>query len=40
MRNGEPYRQSYCWIFRFADGAIVEASTYWDTEMINRVFQQ
>jgi ketosteroid isomerase-like protein len=40
MRNGEPYQQSYCWVFRFAGGAIVEATTYWDTDLVNRVFQQ
>ena len=40
MRDGQPYRQSYCWVLRFADGAIVEATTYWDTDLINRVFQQ
>ena len=40
MRNGEPYRQSYCWVFRFAGGSIAEGTTYWDTALIDRVFEQ
>ena len=31
--NGKPYNQSYCEVFRFADGELREITTYLDTAL-------
>lgn len=36
--NGRPYRQSYCWVMRLANGKVVEATAYLDTEMVSAMF--
>ena len=33
-RNGMPYEQSYCWVLQLADGEIIEATAYLDTELV------
>lgn len=38
--SGEPYHQRYCWVLRFEHGLVVEATTYWDTELITHVLGQ
>ena len=32
-RSGKPYNNTYCWIFRLADGAVREITEYLDTEL-------
>lgn len=32
-KNGKPYNQSYCEVFRFADGQLQEITTYLDTAL-------
>jgi ketosteroid isomerase-like protein len=34
--TGDPYHNTYCWVLRFDHGQIVEATTYWDTELVSR----
>jgi uncharacterized protein len=33
-RTGKPYQNSYCWIFRFRDGQVIELVEYADTALI------
>lgn len=35
--DGRPYNNTYCHVFRLVDGKIVEATEYFDTELIARV---
>ncbi|MFI6518256.1 nuclear transport factor 2 family protein [Spirillospora sp. NPDC050679] len=37
--RGEPYPQTYCFIFRVADGRITEAVEHCDTALVERVLQ-
>jgi ketosteroid isomerase-like protein len=37
-KNGKPYNNTYCHIFKFAKGKIVEVTEYLDTEMVTNVF--
>ena len=37
-RKGVPYDNTYCHVFRVADGKIREATEYLDTELITRAF--
>ena len=37
-RSGKPYHQTYCWVLRLADGKIVEATAYLDTELVSAMF--
>jgi hypothetical protein len=36
---GDPYHNSYCWIFRLVDGLVVELTEYADTALIDAVLQ-
>lgn len=38
-KAGDPYQNSYCWIFRLADGQVVELTEYADTALIDAVLQ-
>lgn len=38
-KTGQPYANTYCWIFRFRDGQVVEITEYADTALIDRVLQ-
>ena len=38
-RAGDPYQNSYCWIFRLVDGQVVELTEYADTALIDAVLQ-
>ena len=38
-KAGEPYNQSYCYVFRLADGKVSELTEYTDTELISRVLE-
>jgi ketosteroid isomerase-like protein len=37
-RAGVPYDQTYCWVLRLADGRVVEAIAYLDTELVSAMF--
>jgi uncharacterized protein len=36
-KRGEPYRQTYCYIFRVADGRLTEVVEHCDTALVERV---
>ena len=36
-RSGEPYANTYCWIFTFRDARVVDIVEHTDTELIARV---
>lgn len=36
-KSGKPYHNSYCFIFRLADGKIIEVTEYCDTELVSTV---
>ena len=38
-KAGDPYHNSYCWVFRLVDGQVVELTEYADTALINAVLQ-
>jgi ketosteroid isomerase-like protein len=38
LRSGAPYNNSYCFVFHFAGGRIVEVSEYLDTALVARAF--
>lgn len=38
-RAGQPYNQTYCYVFRLADGQVHELTEYLDTDLVNRVLQ-
>ena len=38
-KSGEPYNQTYCYVFRMADGRVQELTEYLDTDLVNRVLQ-
>jgi uncharacterized protein len=37
-KEGVPYENKYCFVFRVADGKLRELTEYMDTEMVTRVF--
>lgn len=37
-KDGRPYNNSYCHIFKLRDGMIVDVSEYMDTELVTSVF--
>jgi ketosteroid isomerase-like protein len=37
-KNGSPYNNTYCYIFRIADGKVRDVTDYLDTELITSVF--
>lgn len=38
-KSGQPYNQTYCYVFRLAEGKVRELTEYTDTELISRVLQ-
>lgn len=38
-KSGKPYNQSYCYVFRLADGRVRELTEYLDTELVNRALE-
>ncbi|MGP3955910.1 nuclear transport factor 2 family protein [Nonomuraea sp. 3N208] len=39
-KRGEPYHQTYCYIFRVADGQITEVVEHCDTALVERVLDR
>ena len=39
-RRGEPYHQTYCYIFRVANGQLVEVVEHCDTALVERVLDR
>lgn len=37
-KNGKPYNNTYCHVFRIVNGKIVEVTEYLDTELVTSVF--
>ncbi|WP_433682635.1 nuclear transport factor 2 family protein [Nocardia sp. CA-119907] len=37
--DGEPYEQTYCFVFRVADGRLTEVIEHCDTALVERVLQ-
>lgn len=37
-KDGKPYNNTYCFLFRVRDGKIAEVREYMDTDLVNRVF--
>jgi ketosteroid isomerase-like protein len=37
-KSGEPYNNSYCQVFRIADGKVREITEYLDTELVTQAF--
>jgi ketosteroid isomerase-like protein len=37
-KNGKPYNNTYCHVFRITNGKISEVTEYLDTELVNNVF--
>lgn len=38
-KTGKQYRNTYCWVFRFMDGKIIEIMEYADTALIDSVLE-
>ena len=38
-KSGKPYNQTYCYLFRLADGQVRELTEYTDTELISQVLE-
>ncbi len=38
-RNGEPYDQTYCYIFRVDQGKLAEVTEFCDTSLVERVLE-
>lgn len=38
-KRGEPYHQTYCFVFRVADGRLTEVVEYCDTALVERVLE-
>jgi ketosteroid isomerase-like protein len=32
-KSGKPYNNTYCWVYRFADGKVIEVTEYMDTQL-------
>jgi len=37
-KSGQPYNNTYCFVYRLAHGKIVEVTEYGDTELVTRAF--
>ncbi|MDO8432810.1 MAG: nuclear transport factor 2 family protein [Candidatus Binatus sp.] len=37
-KNGKPYNNTYCQVFKFTNGKICEVTEYLDTELVTTVF--
>jgi ketosteroid isomerase-like protein len=35
-KSGRPYNQTYCYVFRLADGQVRELTEYLDTDLVNQ----
>ncbi|MFL5823287.1 MAG: nuclear transport factor 2 family protein [Solirubrobacteraceae bacterium] len=38
-KSGRPYNQTYCYVFRLADGTVREMTEYLDTDLVNQVLE-
>jgi len=38
-KTGKPYANTYCWVFRFQDGKVVELTEYADTALIESALE-
>jgi ketosteroid isomerase-like protein len=38
-KSGKPYNQTYCYVFRLADGRVRELTEYLDTELVNETLE-
>ena len=38
-KSGQPYNQTYCYVFRLSDGKVHELTEYLDTDLVNRVLE-
>ena len=38
-KSGRPYNQTYCYVFRLADGRVRELTEYLDTDLVNQVLE-
>jgi uncharacterized protein (TIGR02246 family) len=38
-RSGQPYDQTYCYVFELRDGRVHELTEYLDTDLVNRVLE-
>jgi uncharacterized protein len=38
-KAGKPYHQTYCYVFRLADGKVCELTEYNDTDLVNQALQ-
>jgi uncharacterized protein (TIGR02246 family) len=38
-KSGEPYNQTYCYVFQLADGEVRELTEYLDTALVNQVLE-
>jgi ketosteroid isomerase-like protein len=38
-KSGRPYNQTYCYVFRLADGQVRELTEYLDTELVNQALE-
>lgn len=39
LKSGNRYDNTYCYVFRFDDGSIVEITEYMDTDLVRRVLE-
>jgi ketosteroid isomerase-like protein len=37
--SGKPYANSYCWVFRFREGRVIELTEYTDTALIDSTLE-
>ena len=37
-KSGEPYNNSYCFVYKLANGKVIEVTEYCDTELVTRAF--
>jgi ketosteroid isomerase-like protein len=38
-KSGKPYNQTYCYVFRLADGRVRELTEYLDTDLVNQTLE-
>jgi ketosteroid isomerase-like protein len=39
-KSGKPYHQTYCYVFRLADGRVRELTEYIDTDLVRQVLEK
>jgi uncharacterized protein len=37
-KSGEPYNNTYCFVYKLANGKVIEVTDYCDTELVTRAF--